>query len=885
MSEEQANSKNSHPLRQATDAYAKKSVEVTLHQLGVELSTGLDLQQVEQRLQEFGLNEVQTPEESVLKRLFKRFWGPIPWMIELAAILSAMAHKWEDFSIILVMLLVNALLDFLQEHRALNALKVLKQNLESTALVLRNGSYQEIASKYLVPGDIIELKIGDRVPADAQLLGGDYLSLDESSLTGESLPVTKQTTAVVYTNTLVKQGQMLAVVVNTAANTRFHSVVALISRTQQKETSHFQKMVLQIGHFLIAFTLVLASIIVLVSLNRGDPLAEILQFVLVLSVASIPVALPAVLSVTMAVGAMNLAKRQAIVSKLTAIEELAGIDVFCSDKTGTLTLNRMQVAEPILADGYDLEVLMLNALMASKKENRDPIEVPLFDYAQEHLPAQLLANAQQQGFTPFNPHDKFTKGTYLQNGESRTAFKGAPQVIFKLCNLSPEGYESMTRRVEELAAHGYRTLAVARQQDLQIELLGLLPLYDPPREDSQETIQQIVKNGVQMKMITGDNLAIAREIGRLLGLQGSSLQASKLTGGGGQTLLELAQVLTQSIYQNLEKDASRYEAQRFAESVMTQLKTLYDTTQLDREFIYQHESAIVELIENTEIFAEVIPEDKYKIVDTLQRGGHMVGMTGDGVNDAPALKKADCGIAVSGATDVARASADIILTQPGLSIINDAIIQSRHTFKRMQTYATFRIAETIRLILFITSAVVIFNFYPISAVMVILLALMNDLPILAIAYDNVKSNGTPDRWNMKRLLTISTVMGVSGVISSFLLFFILETQGFSQTAIQTMIFLKLLIAGHFTLWILRHDDWFWHTPYPSKLLLGSILGTQLVGTLVAVFGVFIEPISWQIALMIWLYAFAWMLINDTIKVNLIKLLNRHHKTELPSTLH
>ncbi|QKI89505.1 plasma-membrane proton-efflux P-type ATPase [Thiomicrorhabdus xiamenensis] len=871
-------------MSKTTDFYSQQSPEVSINQLQSKRKIGLSEKQVRDRLEEYGLNEVQATEESVLKRLMKRFWGPIPWMIEAAALLSASAQKWEDFSIIIVMLLVNAVLDFLQEHRALNALKVLKHNLETETHVLRNGKFQTIPSKYLVPGDIIELKIGDRVPADVQLIDGEYLLLDESALTGESLPVSKETGQVAYTNTLVKQGQMQAIVVNTATKTRFHSVVALITKTQQKETSHFQKMVLKIGHFLIGFTLLLAIIIVLVALRNGDPFSEILQFVLVLTVASIPVALPAVLSVTMAVGAMNLAKKQAIVSKLTAIEEMAGIDIFCSDKTGTLTQNKMQISDPILLPGYELDTLFLNAIMASKETNRDPIEIPIFDYAQKSFPELLSSLPEQSSFTPFNPHDKYTKGGYQKNGNHYIALKGAPQVIFKLCNLSPEGLEQMLKQVDELAAHGYRTLAIARQSEMQIELIGLLPLYDPPREDSKDTIDRMESHGVQVKMITGDNLAIAREIGKLLGLKGAGIQASKLSGGGGQTLLELAQVLTQSIYQNLKQDVTHTEAGQFADKVIQQLKEMYDTRLLDREFIYQHESAIVELIESTEIFAEVIPEDKYRIVDTLQKGGHIVGMTGDGVNDAPALKKADCGIAVSGATDVARASADIILTQPGLSVINDAIIQSRETFKRMQTYATFRIAETIRLILFITLAISVFNFYPITAIMVILLALLNDIPILTLAYDHVKSNGTPVRWQMKRLLTLSTVLGISGVISSFLLFLILEAEGFEQDIIQTMIFLKLVVAGHMTLWILRNDGWFWEKPYPSPLLLGAILTTEIIGTLFAVYGLFVTAIGWEMALLVWSYAIAWMLINNAVKIVTVKLLNRYQKeeTEKPS---
>ncbi|BBP43369.1 plasma-membrane proton-efflux P-type ATPase [Thiosulfativibrio zosterae] len=861
-----------------TDQYASQPIESTLQELNTSESTGLSQTEAQQRLSQFGFNEIQTHEVSFLKRLLQRFWGPIPWMIEVAALLSAIANKWEDFAIIMVLLLVNGLLDFLQEHRALNALKVLKSSLATQTTALRDGKFIEIPSRELVPGDLIQLRIGDMIPADVQLVSGDYLMIDESALTGESLPVNKQSQEVAYANTVVKQGQMMAVIIHTAAQTRFHSVVALITKTQQSETSHFQKMVLQIGHFLIALTVFLAMIIILVSLSRGDPIGDILRFVLVLTVASIPVALPAVLSVTMAVGAMNLAKRQAIVSKLTAIEELAGIDIFCSDKTGTLTQNKMQVSSPVLAEGKTELDLFANALMASKLENHDPIEQPLFQYAQSQLPELNHLAYRQQKFTPFNPNDKFTKASYTFEVRSFVAYKGAPQVILNRCTLTNEVRNLMQLHIDSLASQGYRTLAVACQSDepdATLELIGLIPLYDPPREDSKETIDLIESRGVQVKMVTGDNLAIAQEIGRLLGLEGASLKASKLSGGGSQVLLELAEFLTQAIYQTLDTEATETQAKHFAGKVIQQLNQLYDTTRLDREFLSEHQSALVALIERTEIFAEVIPEDKFKIVDTLQRGGHFVGMTGDGVNDAPALKKADCGIAVSGATDAARASADIILTQPGLSIINDAITQARETFERMRTYATFRIAETIRLILFMTLSIVIFNFYPITAIMVIMLALLNDLPILAIAYDQVKVSNTPVRWRMSRMLTLSTTLGITGVISSFLLFFTLQHLNFAEDIIQSMIFLKLVVAGHFTLWILRSEGWFWEKPFPSPWLFSAILGTEILGTLFAVYGIFIAPISWEMAGFIWLYALIWMFINDAVKIAVLKFLDRH----------
>ncbi len=860
-------------MTQDTDTYAQQSVTETLKALDVDPAAGLTDAEVKQRLEKYGPNEIEEREEPLWHRIFRRFWAPIPWMIEAAAVLSALAGKWEDFVIILVMLLVNAGLDFFQEHRALNALKALKARMARQVTVMRNGITKVIPARDLVPGDLVRLRIGDIVPADVQLVSGDYLLIDQSALTGESLPVSRKINEVAYANTIVKQGEMLAVVINTGMSTRFSSVVSLVARAQLEERSHFQKMVIQIGNFLILITIALVLLIILVSLFRGDELIEIIRFALVLTVAAIPVALPAVLSVTMAVGAMNLARRQAIVSKLTAIEELAGVDVFCSDKTGTLTENRMQVAEPVVLDGHDITELFLVAALASRLENNDPIELPIFHYIDEKLPDIDLAPYRQNHFIPFDPVGKRTEATIETDSETFIAVKGAAQVLVEMAELPDEEAAIVNTLVDQLAGKGYRTLAVGRKPaDQPLQLIGLIPLYDPPRPESAQVIADMRDYGVRVKMVTGDHIAIAREVGRLLGLEGETIRSKQLTGSGSQELLALTSALSAAIYSRLKGDVSQSEARHFADEVMETLEQLYDTRLLEREFIYTHESAIIDMIEDVDLFAEVVPEDKYRIVDTLQKGGHLVAMTGDGVNDAPALKKADCGFAVANATDAARAAADIILTAPGLSVINEATKQARITFERMKSYATFRIAETIRIILFMTLSIVVFNFYPITALMIILLALLNDIPILAIAYDNTRVDRKPVRWNMSELLTVSSALGVTGVISSFLLFYILQKNGLPEELIQTLLFLKLIIAGHSTLYVTRIDDWFWKRPYPSGLLFGATFGTEILGTLIAVYGIFVTPIGWEYALGIWAYALVWFVINDAVKIQAYRIL-------------
>ncbi len=860
-------------MSQDTDSYSGQNVADTLKALDVEPDLGLSGSEAARRLARHGPNEIEEKEEPLWHRVFRRFWGPIPWMIETAVLLSALAGKWEDFAIILVMLLVNAGLDFFQEHRALNALKALKARMARQVTVLRDGKYRVIPARELVPGDLVRLRIGDVVPADVQLMSGDYLLIDQSALTGESLPVSRKINEVAYANTIVKQGEMLAVVINTGMQTRFSSVVSLVAKAQLEERSHFQKMVIQIGNFLILITVALVLLIVMVSLFRGDALIEIIRFSLVLTVAAIPVALPAVLSVTMAVGAMNLARRQAVVSKLTAIEELAGVDVFCSDKTGTLTENRMRVAEPVVLTGHDVKELFLVAALASRLENNDPIELPIFHYIDEQLPDIDLSAYRQTEFTPFDPIHKRTEARVVHGSNTFTAVKGAAQVLAAMAELPDQEAVIVNELVDKLAEKGYRTLAVGRREgDAPLTLIGLIPLYDPPRPESARVIADMRDYGVRVKMVTGDHIAIAREVGRLLGLEGEAIRSAQLTGSGSQELLALTSALAAAIYTRLKGEVSRSEAWRFASEVMETLEQLYDTRLLEREFIHTHESAIIDMIEDVDLFAEVVPEDKYRIVDTLQKGGHLVAMTGDGVNDAPALKKADCGFAVSNATDAARAAADIVLTAPGLSVINEAIKQARITFERMKSYATFRIAETIRIILFMTLSIIVFDFYPITALMIILLALLNDIPILAIAYDNTRVDRKPVRWNLSELLTVSTVIGISGVISSFLLFYILQKNGVAEDVIRTLLFLKLIVAGHSTLYITRIDDWFWKRPYPSGLLFGATFGTEIIGTLVAVYGIFVTPIGWEYALAIWAYALLWFLIDDAVKLYTYRLL-------------
>jgi len=787
-----------------------------------EAAEGLTEAEATKRLAQYGENTLAEHRVTLAQRLVHFFWGPIPWMIEVAAALSAVLGHWDDLAIILVMLAINAGVGFWQEFKADNAIALLRQRLAPQARVRRDGAWKDVEARLLVPGDLVHVKLGNVVPADMTLTEGAYLSVDQSALTGESLPVDRKVGDQIYSGSIARQGEMSGVVTATGMKTYFGKTAGLVD--QAHTVSHFQRAVLRIGNFLIMMTIGLVLVIALAALFRRDPLFETLQFALILTVASIPVALPAVLSVTMAIGAERLARFKAIVSRLVAIEEIAGMDVLCSDKTGTLTQNRLTLGEPEPGPGIDLHDLMLAAVLACRRDAPDAIDAAIL--ANRHAEAVDIA-CEVTSFQPFDPVAKRATAVVRQDGHGFTVTKGAPQVIIDLCNLGAAERAALAASVDRDAARGFRTLAVARAEDDGAwRFLGLLPLFDPPREDSAETIAAARGMGVDIKMVTGDHEAIAREVAGQLHL--------------GQNIA-------------------------VAESVFSGTS---DQEQLQR-------------IQSADGFARVFPEHKFKIVSALQGAGHIVGMTGDGVNDAPALKQADVGIAVSGATDAARAAADLVLTVPGLKVITTAIVEARRIFERMNSYAIYRIAETVRLLLFMTASILVFDFYPVTAIMVVLLALLNDLPIMMIAYDNAPVAEGPVRWDMTRVLTVASVLGGYGVIESFVLFWIARDYlQLSLPVVQAMIFLKLLVSGHMTIYLTRNTGGIWTRPWPSWRLVLPCEATQLVGTLVVVYGWFMAPTGWSLALLVWGYALASFLVASLVKIGTYRLLDHRFGHQL-----
>jgi H+-transporting ATPase len=771
---------------------------------------GLSQAEAQKRLTEYEPNEIAERKTNPFLKFLTYFWGPIPWMIEVAVILSGVVGHWPDFFIILLLLVSNAVVGFWEERQAGNAIAALRAKLAVKARVMRDGRWTNPAAREVVPGDVIRLRLGDIVPADARLLAGDPVEVDQSALTGESLPAERKPGEAVFSGSILRRGEIEAMVYATGAKTYFGKTAQLVQEAHT--VSHFQRAVLKIGDYLIILAVALVAVIITLALFRGDPMLATLQFALVLTVAAIPVAMPTVLSVTMAVGARLLAKKEAIVTRLAAIEELAGVDVLCSDKTGTLTQNKLTLGDPFSVNGVPADQIILYAALASRAEDNDTIDLAVIGALKNDQP---LKDYQVIHFQPFDPVHKRTEATVkTADGKQFYVAKGAPQVILEMSANASEVKAGVENTVNEFAGRGFRSLGVARadQQD-KWQFVGVLPLFDPPREQAKATIASARKMGVDVKMVTGDQTAIARETARQLGMGTNILDASGLG------------------------DTKRHETAQSAES-----------------------------IERADGFAQVFPEHKFHIVDVVQQRGHIVGMTGDGVNDAPALKKADCGIAVSGATDAARAAASIVLLTSGLSVIIDAVKESRKIFQRMNSYAIYRITETLRVLLFMTLAILVFNFYPVTAIMIVMLALLNDGAILSIAYDNVHYKDKPEAWNMRLVLGIATVLGVVGPLAAFGLFYLGDrVYHLDRPHLQTLMYLMLSVAGHLTIFLTRTRGPFWSIR-PARVLWVAVLGTQILATLIAVYGLFMTPLGWGWAVFVWGYALAWFLLSDRVKL-------------------
>ncbi len=819
----------------SADDLEKASLD-TVYQLLRTSADGLTSAEAKARLEKYGRNELVDKEISDLEKFLRFFWGPIAWMIEAAAVLSLLMGHWADLTIILVLLLYNAVSGFWQERKASNALAALKAGLAPRATVLRDGEFSTIDAAEIAPGDVVRIKLGEIVPADVRFIDGEYISIDQAALTGESLPVSKKIGDEGYSGSIAKKGEMSAVVIATGNNTFFGRTASLVA-SAGGGASHSQQATTQIGDFLITISVILCVILVGFELYQDivvkhpwewSELADIARMVLVLLIASIPVAMPTVITVTNSLGAQNLARKKAIVSRLEAIEELAGVDILCSDKTGTLTKNILSLGDPILFAAKSADELILGGALASETGSEDAIDKAVSGGLKD---PKALDGYRVTRFVPFDPVGKRTEADVIDaRGTARRYTKGAPQVIIELCRLDSETEVAANKTVADLAAKGMRALGIAKSTDQgkSWSFLGILSMLDPPRDDSKATIQQAKEHGLRVKMVTGDDVAIGNQISGQLGM--------------GTHLVAAADLFSKDM--DMDHLSARVE----------------------------------ECVDRADGFGRVFPEHKYAIVKALQERGLVVAMTGDGVNDAPALKQADCGIAVSGATDAARAAAALILTAPGLSTIIDAIDEARKIFERIINYILFRVTMTLDIMFVVVLATVCFNFSPLTPVMIILLALLDDIPIMTIAYDNTLLPKEPVRWHIRRLLFVSSFMGLMAVTQSFGLLLIgmewlsnPQWQSWiklTQEQIQTAVFLQIVAGGHLLLFVMRSRATVFSRPWPAAPLFWAIVGTQIFAVTMCGFGWFVSALPWTIIGLVWLYMLAWVVVLDWVKLAL-----------------
>lgn len=807
---------------------------------------GLTSEEGANRLQVFGPNKLEEKKESKILKFLGFMWNPLSWVMEMAAIMAiALANgdgrppDWQDFVGIICLLVINSTISFIEENNAGNAAAALMAGLAPKTKVLRDGRWSEQDAAILVPGDIISVKLGDIIPADARLLEGDPLKIDQSALTGESLPVTKNPGDEIFSGSTCKQGEIEAVVIATGVHTFFGKAAHLVDSTNQ--VGHFQKVLTAIGNFCIcsiAVGIVIEIIVMYPIQHRAY--RDGIDNLLVLLIGGIPIAMPTVLSVTMAIGSHRLSQQGAITKRMTAIEEMAGMDVLCSDKTGTLTLNKLTVDRNLIevfAKGVEKEYVILLAARASRTENQDAIDAAIVGMLAD--PKEARAGIREVHFLPFNPVDKRTALTYIDyDGNWHRASKGAPEQIIALCNCKEDVKRKVHSVIDKFAERGLRSLAVARQEvpektkespGAPWQFVGLLPLFDPPRHDSAETIRRALNLGVNVKMITGDQLAIAKETGRRLGMGTNMYPSSSLLGN--------------------DKDAS-----------MAALP-------------------VDELIEKADGFAGVFPEHKYEIVNKLQQRKHICGMTGDGVNDAPALKKADIGIAVADATDAARSASDIVLTEPGLSVIISAVLTSRAIFQRMKNYTIYAVSITIRIVFGFMFIALIWKF-DFAPFMVLIIAILNDGTIMTISKDRVKPSPQPDSWKLKEIFSTGIVLGGYLALMTIIFFWAMrDTSFFSDKfgvrpighrpeQMMAALYLQVSIVSQALIFVTRSRSWSF-VERPGLLLVTAFVVAQLAATFIAVYAnwgfAHIEGCGWGWAGVIWLYSVVTYIPLDLLK--------------------
>jgi H+-transporting ATPase len=797
---------------------APASIPDTLATLQVNPETGLARAEVDVRRKQHGYNEVAVQKGHPVRKFLAKFWGLSAWMLELIMILSLVLRKYSDLAVVSGLLIINAVLSFAQERRAAGVVETLRQRLQVSARVLRDASWQVIPARELVPGDIVRVRPGDIIPADVKLLTGS-LSVDQSALTGESKDAEKEPGDVLSSGSIVRRGEGNGVVMLTGAKTYFGRTTDLVQQARPK--LHIEAVVAKVVRWLFIIVGALLGMVVVMSLIRGASLLDMVPLMLVLLMSAVPVALPVMFTVSMAVGSKELAKRGVLVTRLSAAEDAATMDVLCVDKTGTITMNRLAVTGVIpLEHAKDSDVLFAGAL-ASQEANQDPIDLAFLAAAKERHVFDDMPAITPISFAPFDAKSRRTEAMIEQSGRRIRVLKGAVRTVAEACGLQPPAIDALEGRVSEAALKGYRTLAVARGPENGVPtLVGLVMLYDPPRSDAKQLIASLRDLGVAVKMLTGDALAVASEIARGVGLP------------------------------NIRR--------------MVDLKAA--NTQAGNEAI--------DLLAGADGLAEVYPEDKYIVVQHLQAAGHVTGMTGDGVNDAPALREAEVGIAVVTATDVAKGAASVVLTEPGLTNILALVEQGRTIYQRILTWIINKISRTILKATFVAIAFVLTGKFVVSAFAMLLLVFMTDFAKIALATDHVQPSKKPETWNIGGFVMVSVVLGIAMVAETLLLLwfgwshFGLAT---NDSALYTFSFLMLLYFAVFSVVSARERHWFWMT-MPSKTLMAALIADVLTGTALTFVGLpDLSPLPWWQTLAVFGYAMvSCLIVNDAAKVAMIK---------------
>ena len=767
--------------------------------LGEQPISGLTQIEAQKRLQEFGPNAIHEQKTHAWLVFIHKMWAPVPWMLEASILLELILGKYIEAGVIGALVIFNALMSTLQENRAQNALALLRKRLTVTARALRDGSWQMIPSSELVPGDIVYLRMGDLVPADLSLISGQVL-LDQSTLTGESLPVEAEKDAQAYAGTIVRRGEATAKVTLTGIHTRFGKTAELVRLA--KTTGQLERIVFLIAKNLVILDAILVVVVLIYAFISGLPMSDMLPFALILLVASVPVALPATFTVATALGALTLAKNGVLVTRLSAIEEAASMQVLCTDKTGTLTENKLEVAEVKAFPPYtDKDVIRL-AVMASDEATQDPLDKAILEKAQlENIDTHI--NDTRQKFIPFEPATKRSEAVFDENGHTLKVMKGAPQIISA---FDPKLDGQFLHEVDRLASRGLRVLAIATGTDSLFQIAGLVAFQDPPRPDSASLISRLKELGIRIVMITGDGLLTAKAIAAMVGIgdqacTGESLNDTAWTDGKG-----------------------------------------------------------------CEVYAEVLPEEKFKLVQKYQQAGFTVGMTGDGVNDAPALKQAEVGVAVSSATDVAKAAASLVLTSPGLGNLVAAIETSRRIYQRMLTYTINKIIKTIEIAFFLSFGLIFTHTFVTTPLLMVLLLFTNDFVTMSISTDRVKPSPLPNRWNVRSIVLGSIGLALPILALSFGIFWYAQTRLQLPLAnLQTLLFVMLVYSGQGTIYLVRERTHFWHS-MPSKwMLIGTTLDILVVG-LLATQGILMAPISPLLVTEVFGVIGLYLILLDFIKV-------------------